>query len=111
MKIPNGSIYEGTRQTLTCIVVLPDYVDTDVNVVVEWLFESSPLPSNDRINISQVTIQSSLFFSTLTFSPIGISDTGQYSCQSTVSSLFPHITTSLNGDSDLSLVSMEGMYA
>ena len=109
MKIPNGSIYEGTRQTLTCIVVLPDYVDTDVNVVVEWLFESSPLLSSDRINISQVTIQSFLFFSTLTFSPIGISDTGHYSCQSIFTSLSPHIITSLKGDSDPSLVSMEGM--
>ena len=40
LSVPSGPLYEGTSQTLTCIVTLPEPVDSDVTVGVVWRFNS-----------------------------------------------------------------------
>ena len=38
LMIPTSELlYEGTLQTMTCNVTLPDTVDTNVNVTIDWI--------------------------------------------------------------------------
>ena len=94
--IPTSELlYEGTLQTMTCNVTLPDTVDTNVNVTIDWILGTNIIiTTSDRIIISPVSSMMSPFISTLTFNPLIISDAGQYYCRSTADSTSQYITTS-----------------
>ena len=74
LSVPSGPLYEGTSQTLNCTVTLPDTVDTDVTVAVQW----TPDTTSDRVMISAVSSMRSPFISTLTLSPLSMTDATQY---------------------------------
>ena len=95
LSVPGGPLYEGTSHTLTCTVTLPNTVDTDVTVDVQW----TPVASSDRVMISPVTSMRSPFISTLTLSPLSMSDAGQHSCEATADSSSQYITASSQGQS------------
>ena len=87
LSVPSGPLYEGTSQTLTCTVTLPDTVDTDVTVdvsssVVDGLVLLPQLkiafPNSTEISVMNT---SSLGYM---FSPLRTSDGGQYTCTATV---------------------------
>ena len=82
LSVPSGPLYEGTSQTLTCTVTLPDTVDTDVTVTVQW----TPDTASDHVSISAVSSMRSPFISTLTLSPLSMTDATQYSCMATADS-------------------------
>ena len=96
LMIPTSELlYEGTLQTMTCNVTLPDTVDTNVNVTIDWILGTNIIiTTSDRIIISPVSSMMSPFISTLTFNPLIISDAGQYYCQSTADSTSQYITPS-----------------
>ena len=91
--VPSGPLYEGTRQTLNCSATPNDSVDTDVTVEMDWYLEDSLLTSTERVEISAV----SGIFSTLTFTPLIMSDAGRYFCGATANSTSPYITASMEG--------------
>ena len=68
---PNDLLHEGTSCTDTKL--LPDTVNTDVNVTVQW----TPVASSDCIIISDVS-RTRCPMSTLTLSPLSMADTDQY---------------------------------
>ena len=105
LSVPSGTLYEGTSQTMTCSVTLPDTVDTDVTVDVQW----TPPASNDRVMISTVSSMRSPFISTLTLSPLSMSDAGQYSCEATSDSSSQYITASSQGQSQVEPLTVTGM--
>ena len=103
LSVPSGPLYEGTSQTLTCTVTLPDTVDTDVNVTIQWTHNGT---------VTDVMIVSSMrspFVSTLTLSPLSMTDAGRYSCVATADSSSHYITTSSQGHSSEVIVMVTGM--
>ena len=110
LSVPSGPLYEGTSQTLTCTVTLPEPVDTDVTVGVVWRFTNTPVAPSARIQISPVSSTRSPFTSTLTLSPLSMSDAGQFSCEATADSASQYITASNLGESQDRTVTVEGMY-
>jgi len=83
-------------------------VDSDVTVGVEWQFGGSPIASSDRVMISPVATMRPPFTSTLTLSPLTMSDGGQYTCQATADSASPHVTASMEGRSSAQTVTVAG---
>ena len=104
LSVPSGPLYEGTSQTFTCTVTLPDTVDTDVTVDVRWTL----VASSDHVMISPVTSMRSPFISTLTLSPLSMSDAGQYSCEATADSSSQYITASSQGQSLIEVLTVTG---
>ena len=109
LSVPSGPLYEGTSQTLTCTVTLPEAVDTDVTVGVVWRFTDTPVAPSARIQISPVSSTRSPFTSTLTLSPLSMSDAGQFSCEATANSASQYITASSLGGSQDRTVTVAGM--
>ena len=105
-------LYEGTLQTMTCTVTLPDTVDTNVNVNIDWILDTNIIiTTSDRIIISPVSSLMSPFISTLTFDPLIMSDAGQYYCQATADSSSQYITTSTTpGNSLVETIIVTGIY-
>ena len=109
LSVPSGPLYEGTSQTLTYTVTLPEPVDTDVTVGVVWRFTDTPIAPSARIQISPVSSTRSPFTSTLTLSPLSMSDAGQFSCEATANSTSQYITASSLGESQDAPVTVESM--
>ena len=93
LSVPSGPLYEGTSQTLNCTVTLPDTVDTDVNVTIQWTHNGTVIDVMIVFNLR------SPFISTLTLSPLSMTDAGQYSCVATADSSSHYITISSQGHS------------
>ena len=109
LSVPSGPLYEGTSQTLTCTVTLPEAVDTDVTVGVVWRFTDTPVVPSARVEISPVSSIISPFTSTLTLSPLSMYDAGQFSCEATADSVSQFITASSLRQSQDRMVTVEGM--
>ena len=107
--VPSGPLYEGTSQTLTCTVTLPQPVDTDVTVGVVWRFTNTQIVNSTRIQISPVSSMRSPFTSTLTLSPLSMSDAGQFSCEATADTASQYITASSLGESQERTITVEGI--
>ena len=108
---PNGTIYESTLLVITCNATLPSVVDTDVTATVTWTGSNgSVISSNDgRITVGQVLlIEGSVFQTKLTFSPVDngdmndnrTNDTGEYTCDTTISSTNQLILSGTNNISE-----------
>ena len=109
LSVPSGPLYEGTSQTLTCTVTLPEPVDTNVTVGVVWRFNNTQVVPSTRMEIPPVSSRRSPFTSTLTLSPLSMSDAGQFSCEATADSASQYITASSLGESQNKTVTVEGM--
>ena len=100
LSVPSGPLYEGASLTLTCNITLPDTVDSeDVTVDVQWT----------QID-SAVSSMRSPFISTLTVSPLIMSDSGEYYCRATATSSSQYITDSSQGHSSLVHLTVTGTY-
>ena len=111
LSIPSGLLYEGTLQTMTCIVTLPYTVDTDVTMTVDWILDSTNtiITTSDRIMVFPTSGVMSPFISTFTFNPLIINDAGQYSCNATADSSSQYITTSSPGNSSVKTITVTGI--
>ena len=94
---PSGTIYESTLLVITCNATLPSVVDTDVSATVTWTRPNGTvISSNDgRVTVGQVlSIEGGVFQGNVTFSPADngdmndnrTNDTGEYTCDTTISS-------------------------
>lgn len=106
----NGPLYEGTSHTLICIITLPQTVDTDITITVDWTMDNTIITNTSgRVIISPVSSMSPPFISTLTFHPLTINDAGQYSCHATANSSSQYIiTTSTHGQSTTEALIVNG---
>ena len=77
------SLNEGSALTLTCTATLPPSVDTDVNVTIQWTPNNS---MRDRVSVSFPSSSGSPFVSTLTISPLAMTDAGLYYCEASARS-------------------------
>ena len=110
LSIPSGLLYEGTLQTMTCTITLPDTVDTDVTVTVHWILNTTTIgTTSDRIMVFPISGVMSPFISTLTFNPLIMNDAGQYSCQATADSSSQYITTSSPDSSSVETITVTGI--
>ena len=77
--------YIGTNTTLKCSITLNhDAVDTTVNIGridVTWMGPQGRLSSNGTIAISEATVSSNVYESTLTLSPLMNTAAGNYTCE------------------------------
>ncbi len=79
--------YIGESFTLTCWTYLDDSIDTAVRVSHSWVARNgSALTSDKQKSISDVTFSDEGYYSSLTFYSLSSSDSGLYSCQSTIQS-------------------------
>ena len=94
---PSGTIYESTLLVITCNATLPSVVDTDVTAAVTWTGPNGSVISNNdgRVTVGQVLlIEKSVFQRNISFSPVDngdmndnrTNDTGEYTCDTTISS-------------------------
>lgn len=73
---------------LTCTFELPTFVDSAVALNSAWRRGGEVLNSNTRVNISAISrVYPSVYRTTLSISPLSSTmDSGQYSCQSSITS-------------------------
>ena len=91
-------LYEGTRLTLTCVIVLNTAVDTSVVVTPTWS-NSGGVLSDGRITPSDAQETAEFNYrSTLTFMPLNLSDTDSYTCLVNISSASQFIRSAVNMD-------------
>ena len=107
----------GTEQSLTCNITLASYSPSSPNVTVQWMKDGLVLDvSSERVDQSELQVNGSSYTSTITFSPLNNTDTGDYTCTGTISpigsgfdaDIEPYVIgTSNNGSYTLTV---QGMY-
>ena len=105
VSVSSGALNEGTSLTLTCTATLPPWVDTDVNITINWTADIS----NGRVTLSPPTSDRSPFISILTLSALLLSDSGLYYCEVYAASSSPYITTSSPGQSQQQHIAVTGI--
>ena len=80
-------LYEGTQFFLTCSILLDESVDLEVDVATTWSNSSGGISNTARTLLSSVqpTAEDFVYSTTLTFDPLQLSDTDDYTCSVTVS--------------------------
>ena len=81
-----GVLYAGTPLTLTCSIQLNPAVDTTVMVTRMWRGPASQVVSNSsHVTVSNLVERSALLYeTTIQFSPLNTTDSGNYECEATV---------------------------
>ncbi len=76
---PTGPHYAGSTVSLACQATINEAVDTGVQISASW---TKPGQTDERVTISAVTQTGShTYESTLTISPLGLQDSGDYNCE------------------------------
>ena len=85
----SGPFYVRRRATLTCTVGVNASLQVlrEINTVADWRKENVRLISNSRTNISGTISNGSSFETNVTFVPLQLSDSGNYSCEVTLLSI------------------------
>ena len=85
----SGPLYVRRRATLTCTVRVNASLQVlrEINTVADWRKENVRLISNNRTNISGTISNGSSFETNVTFVPLQLSDSGNYSCEVTLVSI------------------------
>ena len=83
---PTQNLSTGINFTLICTIRVDTAVDTSVVVNTSWtgpnaMFASS---SRDRISVTNLTGSIPLYETSISFSPLNITDSGNYVCQADV---------------------------
>ena len=107
----------GTVRSLTCNITLASYSPSSPNVTVQWMKDGLLLDvSNERVNQSELQVNGNSYTSTIMFSPLNSTDTGEYTCTGTISpigsgfdaDIEPYIIGTSNTESYTLMV--QGMY-
>ena len=107
----SGTVYAGTRFTLTSAISFSDVsgVDVEISLDIRWTRDSAVIPSNSRTTVSDVSGSGTSYTASLSFSPIATSDSGQFTATVTVR---PTITSqyiqSVTATADTERVTVEG---
>ena len=76
----------GTERSLTCTITLASYSPSSPNVTVQWMKDGVVLDvSSERVDQSELQVNGRSYTSTITFSPLNNTDTGDYTCTGTTS--------------------------
>ena len=76
----------GTEQSLTCNITLASYSPSSPNMTVQWMKDGLVLDvCSKRVNHSELQVNGNSYTSTITFSPLNNTDTGDYTCIGTIS--------------------------
>ena len=76
----------GTERSLTCNVTLASYSPSSPNITIQWMKDGLVLDvSSKRVNQSELQVNGNSYSSTITFSPLNSTDTGDYTCTGTTS--------------------------
>ena len=77
----------GTERSLTCNITLTSYSPSSPNIIVQWIKDGLVLDvSSERVNQSELEqVNGISCTSTITFSPLNCTDTGDYTCTGTIS--------------------------
>ena len=86
-----GSVHASTPLTQNCSLQLDDLVDINTIVSFQWTKDGMIVQEDSRVTISFITISSLEYVSSLSFSPLNITDNGQYHCYVSV---VPNVTDS-----------------
>ena len=93
----NTRFFQGLNLVFTCNIVLDEAVDTSVTVQGSWNRNGSEQVdqlNEGRITISNPPLTIPPYQTTVTFSPLFVSDAGTYECNATVT---PQDTTFVTG--------------
>ena len=78
----------GTEKSLTCNITLASYSPSSPNITVQWMKDGLVLDvSSEQVNQSKLQVNGNSYTSTITFSPLNNTDTGDYTCTGTISPL------------------------
>ena len=81
-----GIFIRGTEQSLTCNVTLAFYSPSSPNITVQWMKDGFVLDvSSERVDQSELQVNGNSYISTITFSSLNSTDTGDYTCTGTIS--------------------------
>ena len=76
----------GTERSLTCNITLASYSPSSPNITIQWMKDGLVLDvSSERVNRSELQVNGNSYTSTITFSPLNSTDTGDYTCTGTIS--------------------------
>ena len=76
----------GTERSLTCNITLASYSSSSPNITVQWMKDGVVLDvCSKRVNQSELQVNGNSYTSTITFSPLNNTDTGNYTCTGTIS--------------------------
>ena len=76
----------GTQRSLTCNIALASYSPSSPNITVQWMKDGVVLDvCSKRVNQSELQVNGNSYTSTITFSPLNNTDTGDYTCTGTIS--------------------------
>ena len=75
-----GPVYAGTPLTQNCLLKMDDLVDINTTVTFQWTKDGMIVQEDSRVTISFIAISSLEYVSSLSFSPLNITDNGQYHC-------------------------------
>ena len=79
-----GVLYAGINLTLICTIQLNTAVDTNVVVNTSWTGPNAMFAFNSRISITDMSESVTPYTTTVLFSPLNITDSGNYTCQAYV---------------------------
>ena len=81
-----GIFIRGTERSLTCNITLASYSPSSPNITVQWMKEGLVLDFiSERVDHSELQVNGNGSTSTITFSPLNSTDTGDYTCTGTIS--------------------------
>ena len=76
-----GTPYNGSEYILTCIVTVDDSVDTNITTSSQWMM---PPDTDTTDNTSSERVGELEHQHNLTFSPLRSGDSGEYTCNATI---------------------------
>ena len=83
---PTGALYVGENVTLECLIQLDSTLDSSVTVTVVWsASDGVAITNTGRYTVSPVTGSFATYNATLYISNSMITDSGDYTCNATVS--------------------------
>ena len=76
----------GTERSLTCNITLASYSPSSPNITIQWMKDGLVLDvSSERVDLSELQVNGNSYTSSITFSPLNSTDTGDYTCTGTIS--------------------------
>ena len=81
----NGTLYQATQQSLFCTVRFPNLLPPNgIIVYFQWDFQGTVVGNSTRVTVSKLYFtldpNSTLTSSSITFSPVNTTDSGNYEC-------------------------------
>ena len=81
---PKGHHYTGQSLQLKCWTHLNDSIDTSVQIIHTWTGPSGTITTDSRKQVTRISKTQGAYLSSLTFHSLRTSDSGTYSCLSTI---------------------------